>query len=85
MATTERVIAADPQAARDRLARLVTLATSLEAAGDRQAAAEVWDEHHWASNALRTPEDLLAEGLDLIAAAQMLTAAATTARPYRSA
>jgi hypothetical protein len=84
MATSERVIAADPQAARDRVARLASQATRLEAAGDFRAAAEAWDEHHWASNALRTPEDLLAEGLDLIATAQLLTAAAATARPHRS-
>lgn len=84
MATTDRVIAADPQAARDRVARLANEASRLESVGDRQAAASVWDEHDWALNALRTPEDLLAEGLDLIATAQMLAAAAATARPYRA-
>lgn len=82
MATTDRVIAADPQAARDRVARLRMQATNLEGAGELRAAAEVWDELHWATNALRSPEDLLAEGLDLIATAQLLTAAAATARPY---
>lgn len=84
MATTDREIAADPQAARDRVARLADEASRLESIGDRQAAAAVWDEHDWALNALRTPEELLAEGLDLIATAQMLTAAAATARPYRA-
>lgn len=85
MATTDRVIAADPQAARDRVERLADEATRLEAVGDRRAAALVWEERHWALNALRTPEDLLAEGLDLIATAQMLRNAAATARPYRPA
>ncbi len=84
MATTDRVIAADPRAARERLARLAENALRLEDAGEHVAAAEVWDEHRWASNALRSPEDLLAEGLDLIATAQMLVSAGTTARPYGS-
>jgi hypothetical protein len=83
MATPRTSIASDPQAARQRVERLAGEAEALEARGDITAANAVWERHRWASNALRSPEDLLREGLDLIATAQALSAAARTARPIR--
>ncbi len=72
-------------AARERLAALADEAAALEAAGRSDEASVVWERHGWARNALRTPEDLLDEGLDLIATAQSLTIAAQSARPTRAA
>lgn len=72
-------------AARERLVALADEASALEAAGRSDEAAVVWERHRWARNALRAPEELLAEGLDLIATAQSLTIAAQSARPTRAA
>lgn len=84
MATRRAVIASDPRAARERISRLAHEAEKLEAGGDVAAASAVWERHRWALNGLRSPEELLGEGLELIATAQALSVAALTARPIRT-
>lgn len=84
MSSRQATIATDPQAARRRIEALAHEAEELEHDGRQQEAAAVWERHRWARNALRAPEDTLAEGLALIATAQALTAAARTARPTRT-
>lgn len=81
MSTRQATIATDPQVARRRIDALAKEATALETAGSPELAAAVWERHRWARNAVRRPEDTLAEGLDLIATAQALTTAARSARP----
>lgn len=80
MSTRQATIATDPQAAQQRIDDLAKEATALDLVGSPERAAAVWERHRWARNAIRRPEDALAEGLDLIATAQALTVAARSAR-----